>query len=221
MQSDASQIVRMALRQAQSFGAASLAGLAAAAGDRGKSLSEAQAREALAHGGAEFLDGDWFWLPGRPRSRLCTLTCRILAVTSPLDVATIRAGVCRTYPRSHAALVPPADVMDAFYNANPRFAVDAQRRIRSAGLLDYTTELSKTDRVFVEALRSSWTGILDDVSFHDACTARGMTTRTFNVRIAQSAVLDRPAGDIWCLRGTRISAITAAALRHARGVIDA
>lgn len=124
MQSDAPQIVRMALRQARSFGAASLAGLAAAAGDCGKSLSEAQAREALVHGGAEFLDDNWFWLPSSSRNRLCTLTCRILVVASPLDVATIRAGVCRTYPRAHAALVPPADVMDAFYRANPRFAVD-------------------------------------------------------------------------------------------------
>lgn len=218
MQSDAPQIVRMASRQAWSFGAASLAGLAAAAGDRGKSLSDAQAREALAHGGAEFLDDDWFWLPGRRRSRLCTLTCRILVVASPLDVATIRAGVCRTHPRSLAALIPPTDVMEAFYRANPRFAVDPQRRVRSADLLDDTTELSRTDQIFVEALRSSWTGILDDESFHDACLARGMTTRTFNARAAKSAVLDHPVDDVWCLRGTRISPITAAALRHAREV---
>ena len=221
MQSDAPQIARMASRQARSFGPrvwpASLLQPAIGA----KSLSDAQAREALAHGGAEFLDDEWFWLPGRRRSRLCTLTCRILVVASPLDVATIRAGVCRTYPHSHAALVPPVDVMDAFYLANPRFAVDTQRRVRSACPLDYRTELSKTDQVFVEALRSSWTGILDDASFHDACMARGMTTRTFNVRAARSAVLDHPVADIWCLRGTRVSPITAAALRHARAVTDA
>jgi hypothetical protein len=218
MQADAPQIARMASRQAWSFGAARPAGVAAEAGDRGLHLTEAHVREVLAQGGAKFLDGDWFWFPSHRRSRLCTLTCRILAVTSPLDVATIRAGVCRTYPQPHAALVPPAGVMEAFYRASPRFAVDTQRRVRSAHLLDITTELGTTDQIFVEALRSSWTGILDDVSFHDACTARGMTMRTFNVRAARSAVLDHPENDVWCLRGTRISPITAAALRHARGV---
>ena len=207
----------MALRRAGSFGAASVVELAAAAVDAGIHVSAAQARDALArYSAAEFLDDHWFWLPSDGRNRLKTLSCRILSVASPLDVATIRAGVHRTYSRSHAALVPPTRVIDAFYCAHPRFAVDAQGHIRPTGNLDYRTELGMTDRTFVDVLLSSWAGVLDPVSFHDACIARGMITPTFSLCTARSAVLDHPTPDIWCLRGTRVSPITAAALRHAR-----
>jgi hypothetical protein len=206
----------MASRRANSFGASSVAALAAAAADRGISVSEAQARDAVAHYlDAAFLDDDWFWLPSRSRSRLHTLTRRILAVSSPLDVTTIRAGVCRTFPGPDAVLVPPPSVMLAFYGAHPAFAVDAQGRVRPAAPLDYRTELGRNDLIFVDVLRSSWIGVLDHVSFRDACIARGMTAEAFCFCTTCSAVLEHPPGDIWCLRGTRVSAVTAAALRRA------
>jgi hypothetical protein len=212
-----SQIVRIASRRAASFGAASLTEVAASASDRALHVSGADARAALAHSStAEFLDDDWFWLPGADRNRLWTLSRRILAVASPLDVATIWAGVCRTYSRRQAAFVPPAEVMGAFYAAHSGFAVDAPGRVRSSKELEYRTELGRSDRIFVDVLRSSWTGVLDPASFRDACFACGMAPRTFVVRSVRSAVLDHPATDIWCLRGTRVSALTGAALRHAR-----
>jgi hypothetical protein len=199
----------------------SLTELAASAADRGNEVSEAEAREALTlHLAAEFLDEDWFWLPDEGHNRLATLSRRILAVTSPLELATIRAGVYRTYPPRQAGLVPPAQVIDAFHRAHPSFLIDALGRVRPAADLDYRTELGSTDRIFVEVLRSSWTGVLDPASFRDACLACGMTAQTFNVRTAHSAVLDHPEADIWCLRGTRISPVTAAALRHAKAMHD-
>jgi hypothetical protein len=211
----------MACHRAGSFGAASLGELTASAVDEGIHGSPTEARKAFTqHIEAEFLEDDWFWLPRARRNRLYTLSCRILGVASPLDIATIRPGVCRTYAGGQAELVPPAGVMDAFYRAHPSFAVDTLGRVRTAGELDDQAEPSKTDQIFVDVLRSSWTGVLDRASFRDACVARGMTTRTFNARRARSAVLDNPAADIWCLRGTRVSPITAAALRHAKAVND-
>jgi hypothetical protein len=212
----------VAARRARSFGAASVAGLVLAAADRGSEVSEADVRAALAlDSGAAFLDADWFWLPGGRRSRLETLSRRMLAVASPLDVVSMRAGACRAFPRREAELVPPAEVTGAFYDAHPAFVLDPPGQVRSVAPLDWRTELGETDRVFVEVLRSSWTGVLDHDSFRDACVAKGMTTRTFGVRTARSEVLDNPAADIWCLRGTRVSPITAAALRHAKAVGEA
>ena len=43
---------------------------------------------------------------------------------------------------------------------------------------------------------------------------------TFNVHTAHSAVLDHPAADVWCLPGTRVSPIIAAALRHAKAALN-
>ena len=107
--------------------------------------------------------------------------------------------------------------MQALYGAHPGFAIDALSRVQPATPLDWTTELGKNDRIFVDVLRASWTGVLDRASFQEACAARGMTARTFGSSIASSAVLDHPMADVWCLRGTRVSPITVAALRHAKG----
>jgi hypothetical protein len=216
---DKRQIARMASRRAWSFGAVSLAALTAAGIDEGQAASEAETRAALG-GDAEFLGDDWFWLPGERRNRVAALGQRILAVAAPLDVATVRAGVVRTYPPAQAAHVPPDAVMGAFFGAHPDFAVDVLGRVSPAGELGYRDELGKTDLIFVDALRASWTGVLDRASFLDACVARGMTARTFAVRAPRSAVLDDPGGEIWCLRGTRVSPITAAALRHAKALVD-
>jgi hypothetical protein len=210
----------MALRRASAFGVARLSELAATAVDQGIHVSEAQAREALAAlTRAEFLDDDWFWLRGGP-NRLAALARRILAVSSPLEIRAIRAGVCRTYAQPQAALVPPAGVMEAFFGVHPRFLVDARHRVGTDDPLDYRRELGKTDQVFVEVLRSSWTGVLDQAAFRTACTDRGMRPLTFNVHTAHSAVLDHPAADVWCLTGTRVSPIIAAALRHAKAALN-
>jgi hypothetical protein len=217
--SDTPQIARMASRRAGSFGAVSLAALTSTGLDEGLVASEAEVRTAVGTDAA-FLCDDWFWLPAERRNRVAALGRRILAVASPLDVATVRAGVVRTYPAAQAAHVPPDGVLAAFFGAHPDFAVDALGRVSPAAELDHRAELGKTDLSFVEALRASWTGVLDRASFVDACVARGMTARTFARRAPRSAVLDDPGGEIWCLRGTRVSPITAAALRHAKALTD-
>jgi hypothetical protein len=217
--SDTPQIARMACRRAGSFGAVSLAALTAAGLREGLVASRAAARAALG-ADAEFLGDGWFWLPGARRNRLAVLGRRILAVASPLDTATVRAGVVRTYPYARAVLVPPEEVIAALFGAHPDFDVDALGRVRLSRELDYRDELGATDLIFVEALRASWTGVLDRASFLDACVARGMAARTFALRAPRSAVLDDPGGEIWCLRGTRVSPITAAALRHAKALTD-
>ena len=222
MRSQASPIVRMAARRACSFGAASLISLIASVLDQDGPISAAQARDAVeGHADADFLDDDWFWLPGEHRNRLRTLAARILGVASPLDLATVRAGVCRTYAPRHLALVPPAAVMEAFFRVHPSFAVDALDRLRPSAPFEDEADLGKSDELFVDVLRLSWTGVLDAASFREACAIRGMTARTFNLQSAHSAVLDQPADDLWCLRGTRVSSITAIALRHAKAVDDA
>ena len=216
---DTPQISRIAFSRAGAYGAVSLASLTAACLDEVSATSEEELRSALGTG-AEFLGDDWFWLPGERRNRVAALARRILAVASPLDVATVRTGVVRTYPPAQASLVPPDGVLGAFFSAHCDFAVDALGRVTPVAELDYRAELGRTDLIFVETLRASWTGVLDRPSFLEACVTRGMMARTFALRAPRSAVLDDPGGEIWCLRGTRVSPITAAALRQAKGLTD-
>jgi hypothetical protein len=186
------------------------------------SLAEGrQVREALDRpSGAGVLDDYWLFQSDRGRNRLCKLSRRILAVASLLDAAAIRAGVCRTLPACRLARVPSLSVMTGFYRAHPAFVVDAQGRVQPLHALDYREELGACDRLFVDVFRSSWIGVLDHESFQAACMARGMTAQTFAARSPCSAILDEAPGDIWFLRGTRISPITAAALRHAKSALS-
>jgi len=180
-------------------------------------MSERQARETVTRDSdAQFLDDEWFLLPGACCNRLCTLSLRVLAVASPLDVATIRGGVCRTFAPRRVALIPPLSVMTAFYGAHSAFAIDVHRRVRPLRELDYRAELDTCDQLFVDVFRSSWIGVLDRESFFDACVSRGMSAQMFAAGTARSAILDQAPGDIWFLRGTRVSPITAAALRQAK-----
>jgi hypothetical protein len=81
-------------------------------GVEGIEVSDARARDLLEHhADAEFLDDDWLWLPNASRNRLVTLSQRMLAAASPLDVETLHGGIFRSYPRSDAALLPPPPVV--------------------------------------------------------------------------------------------------------------
>jgi hypothetical protein len=192
-------IVRLATQRAHRFGAVSVSALVSAVGD----LPAEEARMLLVTlADARFLDDDWFWLP-RVESRLEALTFRVLAVSGPLEVAAVRAGISRGYRRRDAALVPPGAVLTAFYRTHPSFDVDCRGRVAAARSVDCSAFLGKNDRLFVEIFSQSSTGVLDGASFRDACLTRGMTPHMFAFCKAYSAVLDRPADDLWRLRGTR------------------
>src|SRR5262249_33219090 len=133
--SDTPQIARIAIRRAASFGAVSLAALTAACLDEGLAASADETRSALGTD-AEYLSDDWFWLPGERRNRVAALGRRILAVASPLDVATVRGGVIRSCPPGQATFVPPEGVLAALFGARPDFDVDAVGRVRHVAELD-------------------------------------------------------------------------------------
>jgi hypothetical protein len=193
--------VGIASRRASLFGAASLPQLISSGVASGYRLSSADVRDLVVrYCNAEFLGDDWFWLPARSQNRLRTLTRKILSVASPLDLATIRAGVCRVYPHRKAQLIPPAPVMAAFYATDPAFVIEARGRVKPLLPLDHREELGKSDSIFVDVLRSSPTGALSSTSFRDGCVVRGMTRHTFYAVARLSPVLDRrPTGE-WCLR---------------------
>jgi hypothetical protein len=191
-------LVRLAAQRTGRFGAASVSELAAAAGGL---PTEVVRRLVTTLMGASFLAGDWFWLPHLPSSRLTALTFRMLAVRTPLEVTTVHAGVSRAYRRRHAHLVPPAMALGALYRAHPSFAVDADGLVRAAGPVDFDRYLGKHDRLFVEVLGEARSGVLDVVTFRDACVRRGMTTHMFAFARTYSPILDNLTGDLWCLRG--------------------
>jgi len=211
-------VTSVAARQADSSGVSNTAEVAAALSAEGVSMGEAHVQDILTnYSDAEFLDGQWFWMPKRApfRNRLHNVTRSILSVASPLDVGTIREGARRRYRWRRVSLVPPRDILLAFYRAHPAFTVEEDGRIGSAAPLDYRVELGATDRILVDVLRMSPTGVLDRTSFEEACMARGMNQSTFSVYTTCAPVLDHLGTDVWALRGVRVDPAAVEALRQA------
>jgi hypothetical protein len=195
-------IVSAARKRSRLYGIAKLQELDAA-GPEEMEASEELVRSVLVHySHAAFLDADWFWLPAEPRNRLSTVSRAILAVNSPLDVATLRTGICRTYRRRQVSSVPSEKALQLFYRSHPSFVVEGRGDVRPLVRAASETELRKTDQLLVDILRSSATGVLDTASFRAACAAHGMPEKTFRFRTTYSAILDQPTRGSWCLRGS-------------------
>ena len=226
----ASPVKSLATRLAGACGSTNLAEVTAQALKEGISVNSGQVREVLKqHTSAQFLDEneEWFWMPdGNPhRNRLYNVTKRLLSVTSPLDLITIREGIRRQYlqrtisgTQSYALTVPPRSVLAAFYAANSAFVVEDDGQISSAVPLDYRKELGPTEQVFVEILRTTPTGLLDRQSFIKACDERGVNLNTVNAFLTFSPILQHVDTGIWGLRGAHVDPVSITMMRKSSGL---
>jgi hypothetical protein len=146
----------------------------------------------------------WFWVPGpRPDRRImATVARRMLAVSSPLDVETIRQGLMRHCQDRGGTSVPPVEVLAAFFSAHPEFTVDGQA-VESVTPLEANKVLSFAELAFVDALRAAPDGRLSRAALERAVTAQGVDPQQFGSLMVTSPVLDHPERGRWCLRGQR------------------
>jgi hypothetical protein len=170
----------------------------------------------------EFLTEDWLSAQDSParRNRLLNVARKVLSVAAPQTIAGIRDAArrnerARTYHPRYAGLVlPPLNVMESFFGRQEGFRV-ADGLVYSLTPLDYTRELSETERIMVDVLRSSPAGVLDRGSFLEGCLARGMNENTFSQYTSYSAILDHVGTDIWKLRGVIVDPAAVEAVRIA------
>jgi hypothetical protein len=172
----------------------------------------------------EFLSEDWLWhKDGAPgRNRLRNVSRKMLSVASPIHVNELREGVQRHYrirrTRGHGRwplLTPPRTVLEAFYRAHPEFAVDSAGQVSPVVQLDQRAELNTTERVLLDALRSSPACLLDYATFGRACANAGMNPNTFSQYLSSSPVIAHLGTDLWSLRGIRVDAASVEVFRQA------
>lgn len=190
-------------------------------------LEETNVREILtADPHFDFLDEDWFWAPDikNSRNRLRNVARKILSVVSPQTVHSIRGGARRLYrmraicdKRYTTLVVPPQSAMKAFFERHREFKVEGEL-VYPSSPLDYTVELGDSDKILVDALRSSPNSLMDRNSYCEACLARGMNENTFSVFSTYSPVVEHVELNIWKLRGTEVSAATVEAVRKANRI---
>lgn len=170
-----------------------------------------------------FLDDDWFWASDIPvnRNRLINVTKRILSVVSPQSILSLREGIRRAYrgralsnARYRGLLVPPIAILRKFYETNTEFNI-SNNEVSSRFPLEYNKELGETERVIVEVLRSSPTGLLDRKTFIESCINRGVNENTIQLFTSYSPIVDHVGVDIWKLRGVVVDPAAIEAMREA------
>ncbi len=212
------QVFKAARRETGRVGVSNIEEVHAALQTKGITLeADAVSRILKSDPSISFLNEEWFWMPNIPidRNRLRNTTLRMLSVTDRLSLPTIRQGVRRSYRFRKINLVPPASILQEFFRAHPEFKVDRDGIVTTAGDLDYRDILGDSERIFVDVLLASPTGLLDRTTFQKAVTDRGVNPNTFSVFASYSPILEHPDLNIWCLRGHRIDPAQLEALREA------
>lgn len=171
----------------------------------------------------QFLDDMWFVINDIPadRDRLRNTVRKMLAVTSPQKLGSLREGVRRafrgrgiSYSGSHPPVAPPAYILRLYLERSSEFALYGDD-VSPTRALDYRQELGENEHLMVDALRSSPTGVLDRRSLAEGCIARGMNENTFNVYTSYSSIVEHIGTDLWKLRGAEVDPAAVEAVRSA------
>lgn len=190
----------------------------------GFSITKKKALRILSvHKDVKFLTNNWFWIPSiKPaRNRLRNVARRMLSVTSPMRISDIRGGLRRVYAfrnisgssRSWPLRVPPTNVLTEFFKQHHEFYVDEEGRAFPTEKLDYRKELGFSDQIFVDALRSSSSSVLDRKSLLHECRVRGINENNFSIATTYSPILSHIDLNIWTLRGVDVNPAAIEALR--------
>jgi hypothetical protein len=204
---EAGKVITAARREACKVGLSNVDEVQARVEAEGDAVSQTVVRRLLKSSPRiTFLVGDWFWMPGlsQGRNRLRNVSRRMLSVSQSLDLNVVRQGIRRAYSFRHIDLVPPLEVLREFYLAHPEFALVKGDHLESAVPLDYRQILGDVERVFVEVLRESPTGLMDRDELEGASIGRGVNTNTFAVFTTYSPILAHPALNVWSLCGQSV-----------------
>jgi hypothetical protein len=220
----ADKVARVAYRQASACGASNVLEVTAEiAAQDGSELADERVRELLtSYSDVEFLEGQWFWCPRRPHDGVRTISRKILSVTAPVDVTTLREGIRRAFQfrqsiaRKRGALlaVPPRSVLLAYYRAHPEFVLLDGGFVKPTRPLDYRAELGGIEQALVDVLRSASAHVLDRASLAEGCLERGVNPNSLWTMTSYSPVMEHLGTGLWTLRGTRVDPAAVEAIRR-------
>lgn len=223
----ADRVIKVARRQASQAGASSVSQVSDVLTRNGIDCPEPRVAELIRlYSGAEFLGTEWFCFPLSPNDSVRTVSRKMLSVTTPLSVSSMRDGIKRAFrfKRSStpggAALpaVPPREVLASYYRAHPDFAISDDGSVRSVAPLDYRVELGPIEQVMVSVLRTAPTRVLDRPGLSEACEARGVNLNSLWTLATYSAVMEHLGVGLWTLRGTVVDPAALEAYRRANAM---
>lgn len=217
------EVARNAARQVASAGVGSVLdvvdSVSAAAGEE----PELEGRRLLNRlDGIEFLTTDWFRFRDSTGGLLDSASRKMLAVTTPLDVGSLREGIKRAFrfrETSHGRgnrlpSTPPREVLAEYYRAHPDFVIATDGHVRPAKPLDLRAELGRVEQTVVNVLRSSPSGVMHRTDIIAECTERGVNFNTLAIILSYSPFIQHLGASLWMLRGTMIGPAVVETLRR-------
>ncbi|MDH3746951.1 MAG: hypothetical protein OER97_01995 [Gammaproteobacteria bacterium] len=225
----AQSLIKFARKQVGASGATNVSEVVEQVLQEGFQITEKDALRLLrAHEIVSFLADDWFWIPSMPaaRNRMRNVARKMLAVTSPMRIPDIRGGLRRVYffrnssgtAKSWPLRVPPTNVLTEFFKQHSEFEVDKEGRAYAVENLDYRKELWEPEQIFVDALRSTPSSVLDRQSLLRECRDRGLNDNSFGISTSYSPILSHVDLNIWTLRGVDVNPAAVEALRVANAL---
>lgn len=164
--------------------------------------------------------GDWFWdlVSGENgRHRIINLTYKMLCVTSPLSLQSLREGMRRNARFRGRHAPPPLAVLEAFYHSRPDFNIDERGRVTAATKLDPTSFLTDVETQMMQILRTAPDALMDRNTFVEACHAAGINLATVSLWTTYNPCLERVAPNVWAPRGTPVSPVVLDEFRREHG----
>lgn len=200
----ASVIESRARRQVERTGASTVDALAEELEDEGIQVSSRQLRVVLEScTKAKVRSDGWFWFHRAGNGgAFVRATLRMLAVTSPLPVASLHDGLRRHNSFRRRPAPPPLDVLLGVYEDHPGFVV-VGAEVSSRNPIDPDL-VGPLNRQMMEILRAAPGKVLARAPLLDACHHAGLNLTSVNLYTTYSECLERIGPGLFAARGTAV-----------------
>lgn len=142
----------------------------------------------------------WFWLRSISDNRLLNQIKKVLSVGERVDIAELRAGVCRHHRME--GIAPPQHVLVKLCRQVPWGRVE-ENTVRAEPPFDWRQTLADTEQILTEILKAHGP-VMSRERLEVESLARGINRTTFYAYLNYSPIITKYTRGIYGLRGVRV-----------------
>lgn len=160
------------------------------------------------------LKDNFFWIPSLPedRDRVRNVVKKMLSVSRPLTVEEIRPGLENVfdfrnkasnpkYSRGFELIVPPNDVLIAYFRNHTEFILDDDGLVDHDGGLGSDKTLTRTERTILATFNEYHKNVLDRDSLRDYAAKRQVNMSSFEIAMTYCSIIRSVGYNAWSLVG--------------------
>jgi hypothetical protein len=161
----------------------------------------------------------WFWVEQREgRARYLNIAAKILAVTDPISLSSLREGIMRHLRYRGQSVSLPSQVL-AQYLRVCGLNIDESGMVSSPDPISREDVLTENERIMVDVLRRN-RNVMVGREFRAECIAAGVNRNSIQTYQSYSPIIQRLQVAIYALRGAEIDPGDVAVLQTQVGLKD-